>query len=422
MSFQEERFKVFQHNYKTLLDNFPIKKEYISWRNSSFYPNITAADEIYKQTINYLEELTPARKIHLGRAHKTGGTKICRAPYNLLAILWLLQYSIYDENTLQYMIKFFATDTFKNNSKFVKPDWIRQFILNPVIDVIDLLSDNKSDFYIAADSYIRSRKHQGAKFTDFVTYTLTTTLVQILLKFGDNPLFRARNDNTIAINKFLRDNIKSLAQGENKTDNITSHCTTLYELFFTALPALFEGNAKQHSNIIFNNFIPANDLGTSFFHKHSSITDFTLQLPMKDQGEIKSVILSDYFQGILDGKVSIQDLLCKSTSQADEETKKHQKRSESDNTQKKGGKQGATKETEKAKKPRAVTEKVTVVIDEEDFQDTKTTVTEQIIEITTMLTDQEDRKKDIVTALKCIEVKTNDLFRKFEDAYKKKKK
>jgi hypothetical protein len=65
---------------------------------------------------------------------------------------------------------------------------------------------------------------------------------------------------------------------------------------------------------------------------------------------------------------------------------------------------------------------VTVVIDEEDFQDTKTTVTEQIIEITTMLTDHEDRKKDIVTALKCIEVKTNDLFRKFEDASKKKKK
>ncbi len=65
---------------------------------------------------------------------------------------------------------------------------------------------------------------------------------------------------------------------------------------------------------------------------------------------------------------------------------------------------------------------MTVVIDEEDFQDTKTTVTEQIIEITTMLTDHEDRKKDIVTALKCIEVKTNDLFRKFEDASKKKKK
>ena len=422
MSFQEERFKVFQHNYKTLLDNFPIKKEYISRRNSSFYPNITAADEIYKQTINYLEELTPARKIHLGRAHKTGGTKICRAPSNLLAILWLLQYSIYDENTLQYMIKFFATDTFKNNSKFVKPDWIRQFILNPVIDVIDLLSDNKSDFYIAAESYIRSRKHQGAKFTDFVTYTLTTTLIQVLLKFGDNPLFRTKNDNTIAINKFLRDNIKTLGQGENKTNDITYHCTTLYELFFTALPALFEGNAKQHSNIIFNNFFPANDLGTSFFHKHCNITDFTLQLPMKDQGEIKSVILSDYFQGILDGKVSIQDLLCKSTSQADEETKKHQKRSESDNTQKKGGKQGATKETEKAKKPRAVTEKVTVVIDEEHFKETKETVSEQIIEIMTMLTNQEDRKKDIITALKCIEVKTNDLFRKFEDAYKKKKK
>ena len=47
LSFQEERFKVFQHNYKTLLNNFPIKKEYISWRNSSFYPYITAADVVF---------------------------------------------------------------------------------------------------------------------------------------------------------------------------------------------------------------------------------------------------------------------------------------------------------------------------------------------------------------------------------------
>ena len=169
-------------------------------------------------------------------------------------------------------------------------------------------------------------------------------------------------------------------------------------------------------------FYPANELGTSFFHKHSSVTDFSLLLPMADQGQIKDVILPEYFQGILDGKVSIQDLLGKVTSQTDEETKKHQKTSGNDNTPKKSGKQEATKKTEKPKKPRAVTEKVTVVIDEEDFQETKTTVTEQIIEITTMLTDQEDRKKDIVTALKCIEVKTNDLFRKFEDAYKKKKK
>jgi hypothetical protein len=65
---------------------------------------------------------------------------------------------------------------------------------------------------------------------------------------------------------------------------------------------------------------------------------------------------------------------------------------------------------------------VTVVIDEKSFKETKETVSEQIIEIMTMLTNHEDRKKDIITALKCIEVKANDLFRKFEDAYKKKKK
>jgi hypothetical protein len=61
-----------------------------------------------------------------------------------------------------------------------------------------------------------------------------------------------------------------------------------------------------------------------------------------------------------------------------------------------------------------------VVIDEENFKETEETVSEQIIEIMTMLTNREDRKKDIIMALKSIEVKTNDLFRKFEDAYKKK--
>lgn len=422
MSFQEERFKVFEHNYKTLLNNFPIKKEYISWRNSSFYPNITATDDIYKQTINYLQELTPARKIHLGRAHKTGGTKICRAPSNLLAILWLLQYSIYENDTLQKMIKFFATDTFKNNSKFVKPDWIRQFILCPVIDVIDLLSDNKSDFYIATNLYIRSSKHQDAKFKEFVTYTLTALLIKTLLTFGDNPLFRTKNENTIGINKYLRQNIRTLAQGEIKSNDIMHHCTTLYELFFTALPALFEGNAKQHSKIIFNNFMPASDLGTTFFHKYSTIINFTLELPMKEQGKVKAVTLPNYFQGILDGKVSIQDLLGDGTLKANEETKKHQKRSENDDTPKKGEKQEASKQTEKPKKTRAVTEKVTVVIDEENFKETKQTVSEKLIDIVTMLTNREDNSKDIIMALKCVEQKTSDLFRKFEDAYKKKKK
>ncbi len=247
-------------------------------------------------------------------------------------------------------------------------------------------------------------------------------MIKILLIFGDNPLFRTKNENTIGINKFLRDNIKTLEQGENKSNDIIHHCTTLYELFFTALPALFEGNAKQHSKIIFSNFMPASDLGTSFFHKYSSITNFSLLLPMKEQEKVKDVTLPDYFQGILDGKVSIHDLLGESTLQADEETKIHHKRLENDNTPKKGGKQEATKQTVKTKKPRAVTEKVTVVIDEENFKETKQTVSEQIIEIMTMLTNREDKSKDIIMALKCIEDKTTDLFCKFEDAYKKKKK
>jgi hypothetical protein len=115
---------VFEHNYTSLLTNFPIKKEYLKWKNTAFYANLTAEDDIYKRTIGYLQEITARSAIHLGRRHKSGATKICRAPSNLLALLWLLQYSIYDQGSLDDMITFFTADTFKTDSKFVNPDWI----------------------------------------------------------------------------------------------------------------------------------------------------------------------------------------------------------------------------------------------------------------------------------------------------------
>lgn len=436
--FQDDRFVIFEHNYKSLLSNFPIKKEYIKWRNTSYYPNLTSEEDIFNQTMFYLQELTPKKSIHLGRRHKSGTTKICRAPSNLLAILWLLQYSIYDTESLEQMITFFAPDTFKTNSKFANPDWLRQYILCPVVDVIDLLS-NKTNLSMAADSYMTSRKHQFTKFTDFITYTLTTTMISILLKFGDRPLFHHKNINTMGIGDYLRNNVKNLARSEYKTKDIMQHCKSVYELFFTALPGLLEKNAEQHGDLIFRNFRPKTELGVTFFHKLSQIDEFVLHLPMKKEDKYESVTLHDYFQGILNGQISIEDLKNESPSLAKEaslttgspsaviqgeknSSQTHTEIAEFDFIEEEEKKESAKAKSDKPKKPRSVTEKVTVIIDEDTFYDTKETVDNQLLEIATMMSNREANSKEIITALKLVEKKTGDLFRKFEDAYKKKKK
>lgn len=195
--------------------------------------------------------------------------------------------------------------TFRNDSEFVNPDWLRQYILCLVADVIDFQS-SKIDFDKAVDFYMSSRKHQATKFTDFLTNTLTTTLIMILLKFGDNPLLHQKNENTMGIREFPQSNSTNLAKGGIKMKDIMHHCTTVYELCFTALPGLFEKNSKQHKDLNFHNFLPATELGKTIFHKKSTIKDFCFQLPMKKHNKFESVMLTDYFQGILDGQISIK--------------------------------------------------------------------------------------------------------------------
>jgi hypothetical protein len=171
------------------------------------------------------------------------------------------------------MIIFFTTDTFQNNSKFVNPDWIRQFILCPVTDTIELLSVDNSNFNEAAGFFIKSRKLQANKFREFVTYTLTTSLVKIALKSGDNPLFHQKNKNTVEIRKFLQANAKLLL---NKEKQKISRTTVLQFMnyFFTALPGLFENNAAEHRELIFKRFWRAEDLGTTVFHKKLTMAEF----------------------------------------------------------------------------------------------------------------------------------------------------
>jgi hypothetical protein len=76
----------------------------------------------------------------------------------------------------------------------------------------------------------------------------------------------------------------------------------------------------------------------------------------------------------------------------------------------------------KPKKSKTVTDKVTIVINEEEFTDTKDTVEDMLTSITQQVAKKEDNSDSIIKAIKTVEKLTGALFQKFADAYKKKKK
>jgi hypothetical protein len=150
--------------------------------------------------------------------------------------------------------------------------------------------------------------------------------------------------------------------------------------------------------------------------------------------QYESVDLVDYFNAILEGAVSIDTLLNKNFSTAVQDGKfpaltsvattdvtvvsgtGNTSSMEIDQTQ------GKNKKKEATKKAETVTEKVTIVIDEEEFMDTKNQIEDMSTSITQQVARKEDNSGSTRKMIKVIEKLTGVLFHKFEDAYQKKKK
>jgi hypothetical protein len=224
-----------------------------------------------------------------------------------MAFLWLLKYSIQDVKSHKNIITFLAPNTFSKANvfpMFLMIDFFIDYIRYPVTHTAYKQLDNDKSPVCATvlAHYVKDANKQPQKIKEFVTYTLTSTFINILLKYGLDTNFKVKNDNTIAISTFLNQ--------DKRTNNNIIWATTLYELYFAAIPGIIDRNVEEHWGLIFKNFVPKYKIKTTTFPTGTRLKNFYLQLPLAtDDNTIESVTIEKYFEAILSGKVSLKELI-----------------------------------------------------------------------------------------------------------------
>lgn len=121
------------------------------------------------------------------------------------------------------------------------------YILYPVTHIAykQLDNDKLPVSAIVLANYVKDAKKQPQKIIGIVTYTLTSTFIEILLKYRLDAIFKVKNDNTMAISAFLSQDKQS--SPNNKIIRVTS----LYELYFAAIPGIIDRNVEEHWELDF---------------------------------------------------------------------------------------------------------------------------------------------------------------------------
>jgi len=137
------------HDAMNMLDEAPMKQKWIQWANieqKQVFAKCFDDEERRRQAITLVKAMKE-NKIHHGRRH-TASNKINALPENMLIYLWLLRYMIHDEDTLKRAIVFFSADKLpfvdEDKRNIFHPDWINSNIIQPSMDVIDLLTTEAS--------------------------------------------------------------------------------------------------------------------------------------------------------------------------------------------------------------------------------------------------------------------------------------
>ena len=108
------------------------------------------------------------------------------------------------------------------------------------------------------NEYVKDPTKHPQKIAEFMMYALTSAMIQLILEYRLNTTFKVRHENITEISTFLNTDKKS----EKKISSTKTilRASTLYELFFAALPGIIERNVNEHWKLIFENFIPKEKL------------------------------------------------------------------------------------------------------------------------------------------------------------------
>jgi hypothetical protein len=100
------------HDQGVLLKHEPVKHLIKEWKKGAAYHNIEKIDEYVRVTSTLLSAMGPTQCMHYGYEHDRTNSSMNKAQSKLLAMLWLIKYSIHNEQSRKNMINFLARDTF----------------------------------------------------------------------------------------------------------------------------------------------------------------------------------------------------------------------------------------------------------------------------------------------------------------------
>ena len=257
---------------------------------------------------------------------------------------------------------------------------------------------------------MKDKNKQPQKIAEFVTYSLTSTFIEIILKHKQDVNFKVRNENTMAISDFLKQD----KTGEQHINLLQA--TNLYELFFASVPLIIENNVEEQWELIFYNFVKYDDMLQTKWPAGTTMDNFLLHLPFfNDDGTPEAITMAEYFDKILTGHIRLEDLIDGLTYTVTSTGIQH-------NDNENQSKHTPTRAvTARASTPKS--EKLTIIYSEDDYTETKELLLYNIKAANFEVRLEKDASMvKIRDCLSDIEKYTNELLEKLETAFEKKKK
>ena len=246
-----------------MIDEAPIKQKWIQWANieqRQSFVKCTDDAERRRTAITLVKKLKE-NKIHFGRRH-TSSNRVNALPENMLIYLWLLRYMIHDEDTLKKAIVFFSADKLpyveEDKRNIFHPDWIKQNIIQPCSDVIDLLTDDSTKTHaIFATHCGLAFPFITKRIKESILYAMTSAIINTIVTNGYPA-------DCLTSTGPQRDRIRQIKQEISKMNNedIWPVEQDLYTIFLQAIPYIIEKNIEKHWEGMLRHFYKIADFVT----------------------------------------------------------------------------------------------------------------------------------------------------------------
>lgn len=182
---------VYTHDWGVLLKHEPVKHLIKEWKKGAAYHNVEKDDEYIRVTSDLLKNMGPTQCMHYGYVHETTNSTTNKAPSKLLAMLWLLKYSVHDEKSFNSLKRILAPDTFSEATvepSFLQIDFFLHYILCPVVYLSSKLDDTASPInHIIMNEYVKDPTKHPQKIAEFMMYALTSAMIQLILEYRLQP-------------------------------------------------------------------------------------------------------------------------------------------------------------------------------------------------------------------------------------------